>query len=83
MTKHFGDPLHYSNGMAGSLPRHTARAATFMKEPQRLPKPIYREDHGCKSQARACTTSGIHVLTKRTCLVRRACLDRREGWTSP
>ncbi len=35
-TKRFGDPSHYSNGLAGSLPEHTARAAPFVKATRRF-----------------------------------------------
>ncbi|MCS4155745.1 DNA polymerase V, partial [Salinibacter ruber] len=47
-TKRFGDPPHYSNGVAGSLPEHTARASAFAKASRRLLEPIYRSGHGYK-----------------------------------
>ena len=47
-TKRFGPPPHYSNGVAGSLPEHTARGAAFVKATRRLLKPIYREGYGYK-----------------------------------
>ncbi len=47
-TKRFGDPPHYSNGVAGSLPEHTARASAFAKASRRLLEPIYRQGHGYK-----------------------------------
>ena len=47
-TKRFGDPPHYSNGVAGSLPEHTARASAFVKASSRLLEPIYRSGYGYK-----------------------------------
>nr|WP_260157179.1 Y-family DNA polymerase [Salinibacter ruber] len=47
-TKRFGDPPHYSNGVAGSLPEHTARASAFAKASRRLLEPIYQGGHGYK-----------------------------------
>jgi DNA polymerase V len=47
-TKRFGDPPHYSNGVAGSFPEHTARASAFVKAAGRLLEPIYREGYGYK-----------------------------------
>jgi DNA polymerase V len=47
-TKRFGDPPHYSNGVAGSLPEHTARASAFVKASRRLLEPIYRNGYGYK-----------------------------------
>ncbi|MCS3642283.1 Y-family DNA polymerase [Salinibacter ruber] len=47
-TKRFGDPPHYSNGVAGSLPEHTARASAFAKASRWLLEPIYRSGHGYK-----------------------------------
>ncbi len=47
-TKRFGDPPHYSNGVAGSLPEHTARASAFTGASRRLLEPIYRSGHGYK-----------------------------------
>jgi DNA polymerase V len=47
-TKRFGDPPHYSNGVAGSLPEHTARGAPFVKASRRLLEPIYRQGPGYK-----------------------------------
>jgi len=47
-TKRFGDPPYYSNGLAGSLPEHTARAAPFVKATRRILEIIYREAYGYK-----------------------------------
>lgn len=47
-TKRFGDPPHYSNGVAASLPAHTARASAFVKASRRLLEPIYRDGCGYK-----------------------------------
>jgi len=47
-TKRFGDPPHYSSGVAGSLPEHTARASAFAKASRRLLEPIYRSGYGYK-----------------------------------
>ncbi|MCS4047559.1 DNA polymerase V [Salinibacter ruber] len=47
-TKRFGDPPHYSNGVAGSLPEHTARASAFVKASRWLLEPIYRNGYGYK-----------------------------------
>ncbi len=47
-TKRFGDPPHYSNGVAGSLPEHTAHGAPFVKASRRLLEPIYRQGPGYK-----------------------------------
>ena len=47
-TKRFGDPPHYSNGFAGSLPEHTARGAPFAKATRRFLEIIYREGYGYK-----------------------------------
>jgi DNA polymerase V len=47
-TKRFGDPPHYSNGVAASLPEHTARASAFVKASRRLLEPIYRNGYGYK-----------------------------------
>ncbi|WP_251980329.1 Y-family DNA polymerase [Salinibacter ruber] len=47
-TKQFGEPPHYSNGVAGSLPEHTARGAPFVKASRRLLEPIYRQGPGYK-----------------------------------
>jgi DNA polymerase V len=47
-TKRFGDPPHYSNGVAGSLSEHTARASAFVKASRRLLGPIYRSGYGYK-----------------------------------
>jgi len=47
-TKRFGDPPHYSNGVAGSLPKHTAHGAPFVKASRRLLEPIYRSGYGYK-----------------------------------
>ncbi len=47
-TKRFGDPPHYSNGVAGSLPEHTARASAFAKASRWLLEPIYQSGHGYK-----------------------------------
>ncbi|WP_103027169.1 Y-family DNA polymerase [Salinibacter altiplanensis] len=47
-TKRFGDGPCYSNGVAGSLPEHTARGASFVKASRRLLKPIYRGGYGYK-----------------------------------
>ncbi len=47
-TKRFGDGPHYSNGVAGSISEHTARAAPFVKATRRLLEPIYREGYGYK-----------------------------------
>ena len=47
-TKRFGDPPHYSNGVAGSLPEHTARASAFARASRRLLEPIYRQGLGYK-----------------------------------
>lgn len=47
-TKRFGDPPHYSNGVAGSLVEHTARGAPFVKASRRLLEPIYRQGPGYK-----------------------------------
>jgi DNA polymerase V len=47
-TKRFGDPPYYSNGVAGSLPEHTARGAPFVKASRRLLEPIYRDGYGYK-----------------------------------
>lgn len=44
--KHFGDPPHYSNGVAGSLSEHTARGTSFVKTSRRLLKPICRQGPG-------------------------------------
>ncbi len=47
-TKRFGDPPHYSNGVAGSLPEHTARASAFAGASRQLLEPIYRGGYGYK-----------------------------------
>ncbi|WP_103028683.1 Y-family DNA polymerase [Salinibacter altiplanensis] len=47
-TKRFGDPPHYSNGAAGSLPEHIARASAFARASRRLLEPIYRQGLGYK-----------------------------------
>jgi len=47
-TKRFGDPPHYSNGLVGSLPEHTARGAPFVKASRRLLEPTYRSGYGYK-----------------------------------
>ena len=47
-TKRFGDPPYYSNGVAASLPAHTARASAFVKASRRLLEPIYRGGHSYK-----------------------------------
>ena len=47
-TKRFGEPPYYSNGVAGSLPEHTARGAPFVKAAGRLLEAIYREGYGYK-----------------------------------
>ena len=47
-TKRFGDPPHYSNGVAGSLPGHTARASAFARASRCLLEPIYRQGPGYK-----------------------------------
>jgi DNA polymerase V len=47
-TKRFGDPPHYSNGVAGSLSDHTARGSAFVNAARRLLEPIYRSGHGYK-----------------------------------
>ena len=47
-TKRFGDPPHYSNSVAGSLPEHTARASDFARASGRLLEPIYRQGPGYK-----------------------------------
>lgn len=47
-TKRFGTPPHYSNGLAGSLPEHTARGAPFVKATGRLLEVIYRQGYGYK-----------------------------------
>lgn len=47
-TKRFGDPPHYANGAAGTLPEHTARAAPFVRATGRLLDVIYREGYGYK-----------------------------------
>lgn len=47
-TKRYGDPPHYSNGLAGSLGEHTARAAPFVRASRRLLEPIYRDGYGYK-----------------------------------
>ena len=47
-TKRFGDPPYYSNGVAGSLGEHTARAAPFVRASRRLLEPIYRNGYGYK-----------------------------------
>jgi DNA polymerase V len=47
-TKRFGDPPYYSNGLAGSLGEHTARAAPFVKATGRFLEIIYREGYGYK-----------------------------------
>jgi DNA polymerase V len=47
-TKRFGDPPHYSNGVAGSLPEHTARGAPLVRASRRLLEPIYRQGPGYK-----------------------------------
>jgi DNA polymerase V len=47
-TRRFGDPPYYSNGLAGSLPEHTARAAPFVKATRRFLEIIYREGYGYK-----------------------------------
>ncbi len=48
ITKRFGDPPYYSNGVAGTLPEHTARAAPFVKATRRFLEIIYREGYGYK-----------------------------------
>ena len=47
-TKRFGDPPHYSNSVAGSLPEHTARGAPLVRASRRLLEPIYRQGPGYK-----------------------------------
>ncbi|MCS3708244.1 DNA polymerase V [Salinibacter ruber] len=47
-TKRFRDPPHYSNGVVGSLPEHTARASAFAKASRWLLEPIYQGGHGYK-----------------------------------
>jgi DNA polymerase V len=47
-TKRFGDGPHYSNGVAGSIAEHTARAAPLVKATRRLLEPIYRSGYGYK-----------------------------------
>ena len=47
-TKRFGDPPHYSNGVAASLGEHTARGAPFVKASRRLLEPIYQGGYGYK-----------------------------------
>jgi DNA polymerase V len=47
-TKRFGDPPHYSGGVAGSLPEHTARGAPFVKASRRLLEPICGQGPGYK-----------------------------------
>ena len=47
-TKRFGEPPHYSNGGAGTLAEHTARASAFVKATRRLLDVIYREGYGYK-----------------------------------
>jgi len=47
-TKRFGDPPHYSNGAAGTLQEHTARAAPFVRASRRLLEVIYRNAYGYK-----------------------------------
>ena len=47
-TKRFGPPPHYSNGVAGRLPEHTARGAEFVKATRHLLEPTYREGYGYK-----------------------------------
>jgi DNA polymerase V len=47
-TKRFGDPPHYANGAAGTLPEHTARAAPFVRATGHLLDVIYREGPGYK-----------------------------------
>jgi DNA polymerase V len=47
-TKRFGDPPHYSNGVGGSLPEHTACGAPFVKASRHLLEPIYRHGPGYK-----------------------------------
>ena len=47
-TKRFGDPPYYSNGVAGGLGEHTARAAPFVRASRQLLEPIYREGYGYK-----------------------------------
>jgi DNA polymerase V len=47
-TKRFGPPPHYANGVAGTLPAHTARAAPFTRASRHLLDAIYRELYGYK-----------------------------------
>lgn len=47
-TKRFGDPPYHSNGVAGTLPEHTARAAPFAQATRRLLEVIYRQGYGYK-----------------------------------
>jgi len=47
-TKRFGNPPYYPNGLAGTLPEHTARAAPFVKTTRRFLEMIYREGYRCK-----------------------------------
>ena len=47
-TKRFGGGPHYSNGVAGSISEHTARAAPFVKASRRLLEVIYRGGYGYK-----------------------------------
>jgi len=47
-TKRFGDPPYYSNGVAASLPAHTACASAFVKASSRLLEPIYRDGYNYK-----------------------------------
>jgi len=51
-TKRFGDPPHYSNGVAASLGEHTARGAPFVKASQRLLESIYRGSYGLQEGGR-------------------------------
>jgi DNA polymerase V len=47
-TKRIGKPPHYSNGAAGTLTAHTARAAPLVKATRCLLEAIYRQGYGYK-----------------------------------
>lgn len=59
-TKRFGAPPYYSNEMAGSLPKYTARGASFVKASRRLLAPIYRSGYAYKK-------AGVMLYDIRSC----------------